>query len=86
MGAACGLLRSGAHVRPHACSLPHGSTVQSSPLVDVPEYESPDAPSTTVLVTGATGRVGRVLVRKLLLRGYKVGTPGDRRLPYHPWL
>ncbi|KAL4450724.1 hypothetical protein ABPG77_001080 [Micractinium sp. CCAP 211/92] len=41
-------------------------------LVDVPEYESPDAPSTTVLVTGATGRVGRVLVRKLLLRGYKV--------------
>ncbi len=44
-----------------------------STLVDVPEYESPDAPSTTVLVTGATGRVGRVLVRKLLLRGYKVG-------------
>lgn len=43
-----------------------------TPLVDVPEYESPDAPSTTVLVTGATGRVGRVLVRKLLLRGYKV--------------
>ena len=25
-----------------------------------------------MLVTGATGRVGRVLVRKLLLRGYKV--------------
>ncbi len=29
---------------------------------------------TTVLVCGATGRVGRVLVRKLLLRGYKVRT------------
>ena len=37
------------------------------------EFESPDAASTTVLVAGATGRVGRVLVRKLLLRGYKVG-------------
>jgi NAD(P)-dependent dehydrogenase (short-subunit alcohol dehydrogenase family) len=36
------------------------------------EYDSPDAAATTVLVTGATGRVGRVLVRKLLLRGYKV--------------
>ena len=38
----------------------------------VAEFESPDAADTTVLVTGATGRVGRVLVRKLLLRGYKV--------------
>ncbi len=36
------------------------------------EFESLDAADTTVLVTGATGRVGRVLVRKLLLRGYKV--------------
>ena len=36
------------------------------------EFESPQAPDTTVLVTGATGRVGRILVRKLLLRGYKV--------------
>lgn len=27
---------------------------------------------TTVLVVGATGRVGRILIRKLLLRGYKV--------------
>jgi len=27
---------------------------------------------TTVLVTGATGRIGRVLIRKLLLRGYTV--------------
>ncbi len=28
--------------------------------------------NTTVLVVGATGRVGRILTRKLLLRGYKV--------------
>lgn len=35
-------------------------------------FETPQASSTTVLVAGATGRVGRVLVRKLLLRGYKV--------------
>lgn len=61
----CGVCASRHHV-PACCPL-------CSPLVDVPEYESPDAPSTTVLVTGATGRVGRVLVRKLLLRGYKVG-------------
>lgn len=36
------------------------------------EFESPQAADTTVLVTGATGRVGKVLVRKLLLRNYKV--------------
>lgn len=30
------------------------------------------APYTNVLVVGATGKVGRILVRKLLLRGYKV--------------
>jgi hypothetical protein len=30
------------------------------------------AASTCVLVVGATGRVGRILTRKLLLRGYKV--------------
>ncbi|KAI7843407.1 hypothetical protein COHA_003004 [Chlorella ohadii] len=41
-------------------------------LVGEAEFESLDAADTTVLVTGATGRVGRVLVRKLLLRGYKV--------------
>lgn len=35
------------------------------------EFSSPQAAYTTVLVAGATGRVGRVLVRKLLLRGYK---------------
>ncbi|KAK9843775.1 hypothetical protein WJX81_005781 [Elliptochloris bilobata] len=36
------------------------------------EFETPQAAVTRVLVAGATGRVGRVLVRKLLLRGYKV--------------
>lgn len=36
------------------------------------EYETPQAAFTTVLVVGASGRIGRVLVRKLLLRGYKV--------------
>jgi hypothetical protein len=34
--------------------------------------EDPTAAGTTVLVVGATGRVGRILIRKLLLRGYKV--------------
>lgn len=36
------------------------------------EFTIPNAEFTTVLVVGATGRVGRVLIRKLLLRGYKV--------------
>ncbi|KAG1670564.1 hypothetical protein FOA52_012136 [Chlamydomonas sp. UWO 241] len=36
------------------------------------EVEVPQAAYTTVLVVGATGRVGRILTRKLLLRGYKV--------------
>jgi len=36
------------------------------------EFETPQAAFTTVLVIGATGRIGRVLLRKLLLRGYKV--------------
>ena len=57
---------------PARCRPPAPCTSPSrSSLVDT-EFESPDAASTTVLVTGATGRVGRVLVRKLLLRGYKV--------------
>lgn len=41
-------------------------------LQDVSVFEAPQAENTTVLVAGATGRVGRVLLRKLLLRGYKV--------------
>lgn len=36
------------------------------------DFEVPQAAYTTVLVVGATGRVGRILTRKLLLRGYKV--------------
>lgn len=48
-------------------------TVLETESLDLPEvFESPQALSTTVLVIGATGRVGKVLVRKLLLRGYTV--------------
>jgi hypothetical protein len=36
------------------------------------DFAAPQAAYTTVLVVGATGRVGRILTRKLLLRGYKV--------------
>eukprot|EP00897_Mesotaenium_endlicherianum_P004919 jgi/Mesen1/4455/ME000227S03470 len=36
------------------------------------DFTTPNAEYTTVLVAGATGRVGRVLLRKLLLRGYTV--------------
>jgi len=36
------------------------------------ELEAPQAAYTTVLVVGGSGRVGRVVVRKLLLRGYSV--------------
>lgn len=45
-----------------------GSMGYSSPAE---EFSSPEAGNTMVLVAGATGRVGRILVRKLLLRGYK---------------
>ena len=45
------------------------------------EFEAPRASETTVLVAGATGRVGRILVRKLLLRGYKVRALVRRRDP-----
>lgn len=36
------------------------------------EFAIPGAQNTTVLVLGATSRVGRVVVRKLILRGYTV--------------
>ncbi|XP_073024865.1 protein HIGH CHLOROPHYLL FLUORESCENCE PHENOTYPE 173, chloroplastic-like [Primulina eburnea] len=36
------------------------------------EFAIPGAQNTTVLVVGATSRVGRIVVRKLLLRGYTV--------------
>ncbi|KAL8104316.1 hypothetical protein AgCh_028509 [Apium graveolens] len=36
------------------------------------EFAIPGAQNTTVLVVGATSRVGRVVVRKLMLRGYSV--------------
>lgn len=35
------------------------------------DYQTPQAECTTVLVVGATGTAGKVLVRKLLLRGYR---------------
>ena len=47
----------------------YGDLLSGSSLT---EYENPNARYTTVLVVGAAGRVGRVLVRKLLLRGYTV--------------
>lgn len=40
---------------------------------------SPQAANTKVLVVGATGRVGKILIRKLLLRGYKVRAMIRRR-------
>ncbi|EHA8591301.1 hypothetical protein COCNU_scaffold042086G000010 [Cocos nucifera] len=36
------------------------------------EFTIPGAQDTTVLVVGATSRIGRIVVRKLMLRGYKV--------------
>ncbi len=49
-----------------------GLTMDDFNMAGPSEFSSPQASYTTVLVCGATGRVGRVLVRKLLLRGYKV--------------
>eukprot|EP00878_Enallax_costatus_P010976 GHUV01011464.1.p1 GENE.GHUV01011464.1~~GHUV01011464.1.p1 ORF type:complete len:401 (+),score=73.85 GHUV01011464.1:211-1413(+) len=40
---------------------------------------SPQAANTKVLVVGATGRVGKIIIRKLLLRGYKVRAMIRRR-------
>ncbi|CAM6019204.1 unnamed protein product [Sphagnum balticum] len=45
------------------------NVVIGGPMCD---FTTPNAELTTVLVAGATGRVGRILVRKLQLRGYKV--------------
>lgn len=36
------------------------------------EFTIPGAQDTTVLVVGATSRIGQIVVRKLMLRGYKV--------------
>jgi hypothetical protein len=36
------------------------------------EFAIPGAQNTTVLVVGATSRIGRIVVRKLMLRGYTV--------------
>lgn len=36
------------------------------------EFTVPEAQDTTVLVVGATSRIGRIVARKLMLRGYKV--------------
>lgn len=36
------------------------------------EFTIPGAQDTTVLVVGATSRIGRIVARKLMLRGYKV--------------
>lgn len=36
------------------------------------EFTTPGAQNTTVLVVGATSRIGRIVVRKLMLRGYTV--------------
>mmetsp|Transcript_33192 Transcript_33192/g.59421 ORF Transcript_33192/g.59421 Transcript_33192/m.59421 type:complete len:600 (-) Transcript_33192:493-2292(-) len=50
-----------------------GSFATSMDFVDdVNDLEAPQAAYTTVLLLGATGRVGRVMLRKLLLRGYSV--------------
>ena len=48
-----------------------GLTMDDFNMAGPSEFSSPQASYTTVLVCGATGRVGRVLVRKLLLRGYQ---------------
>lgn len=36
------------------------------------EFAIPGAQNTTVLVVGATSRIGRIVIRKLMLRGYSV--------------
>lgn len=59
---------------------PSRGSVDLEAAMDLPEvFDSPQATATTVLVVGATGRVGKVLVRKLLLRGYSVKALVRRR-------
>ena len=75
-------LCSGAKLLPHwrlfcCCRLLHAPNafLQAAPsLTDAPITLPlrPQAAYTTVMVVGASGRVGRVVVRKLLLRGYTV--------------
>lgn len=38
----------------------------------MPDKAASSSNSTRVLVVGGTGRVGKVIIRKLLLRGFKV--------------
>eukprot|EP00252_Welwitschia_mirabilis_P016912 TRINITY_DN37663_c0_g1_i1.p1 TRINITY_DN37663_c0_g1~~TRINITY_DN37663_c0_g1_i1.p1 ORF type:complete len:573 (+),score=126.39 TRINITY_DN37663_c0_g1_i1:147-1865(+) len=45
------------------------SFLREGPMCD---FMTPGAPDTTVLVVGATSRIGRIVVRKLMIRGYKV--------------
>jgi hypothetical protein len=40
--------------------------------VSTDEFQMPQARLTSVLVVGGTGKLGRIVVRKLLLRGYRV--------------
>ncbi len=56
------------------------NVVIGGPICD---FTTPNAELTTVLVAGATGRVGRILVRKLQLRGYKVKVCQSRTKPYN---
>lgn len=64
---------------------PRDDEEYSSVLIGGPmcEFTIPGAESTTVLVAGATSRVGRIVIRKLQLRGYKVKV-GDFTSP--SWL
>ncbi|PKA62553.1 Divinyl chlorophyllide a 8-vinyl-reductase, chloroplastic [Apostasia shenzhenica] len=47
----------------------HDGVLISGPMC---EFTIPEAQDTTVLVVGATSRIGRIVVRKLMIRGYKV--------------
>lgn len=47
------------------------------------EFAVPGAQNTTVLVVGATSRVGRLVIRKLMLRGYTVKVHYQNSFPFH---